>query len=202
MERGHILASPDPQPGKPVFQTMACTLLCPALLLSGLFANSAAMALESDRKQPINIVADRITVDEKKGFSHYMGNVVMTQGSLRVTGDDIRVYLDDRRKLKRIIVVGKPATMQQKTDASQQLVKSRAERMEYLIASHTLHLKNNAHIEQGANRFSGNTIDYNMKTSLIQAHGSKKGDERVNITIVPEEDSKEPNAGNQDGTEP
>ncbi len=202
MERGPMLASPDNRSGRPFFQTTACALLGPALLLGSLFASTAAMALESDRKQPINIVADRITVDEKKGFSHYMGNVVMTQGSLRVTGEDIRVYLDDRRKLKRIIVTGKPATMQQKTDASQPLVKSRAERMEYIIASNTLHLKNNAHIEQGANRFSGNTIDYNMKTSLIQARKSQDGNERVNITIMPEEDSNEPKADNQDAAQP
>ena len=56
-------------------------------LLVGLLAThaTAGWALGSDRQQPIHIKADHITVNEKKGFSIYRGNVLMTQGTLRVT---------------------------------------------------------------------------------------------------------------------
>ncbi len=149
-----------------------------------------ATALESDRKQPINIKADRITINEKKGFSHYQGNVVIVQGTLRVTGDDVTVYMQDDI-LKRIIVIGNPATFQQQPEEGKKLVKSRAGKMEYDVNKNLLYLRHKAEVEQGLNHFSGDYLQYNTRTSTISGRKSDRGDERVNITIVPQEKSNE-----------
>ncbi len=87
-------------------------------------------ALESDRDQPIHIKADRITVNEKQGVSFYQGNVQFTQGSLRVNGDEVTVFLQGDT-LSKVIVIGNPATLVQQPDHRQELVNSKATRMEY-----------------------------------------------------------------------
>ena len=71
-----------------------------------------AWGLDSDRKQPVNITADHITVVEKKGYSRYQGNVLLTQGSLKITGDDLTVFVA-QNKLRKIIVLGQPASLLQ-----------------------------------------------------------------------------------------
>jgi len=161
-----------------------------------LLGHAPAWALESDRQQPINIKADHIVVNEKQGFSLYQGNVLMTQGSLRVTGDKITVYLKQNR-LQRIIATGNPATLQQKPEKNQELITSRAMRMEYDVKLSRLVLKQDALVEQGPNRFSGNHIVYNILTSTVTAdkdpnHQAKDPDAgRVSVTITPPKDEED-----------
>ena len=100
------------------------------LSLGLLLLSSACWGLESDRQQPIHIQADRITVHEKGGVSYYEGNVQFTQGSLQIHGDEIIVHLQED-VLQKIIVTGTPATLQQQPESDQELVHSRASRMEY-----------------------------------------------------------------------
>jgi len=154
------------------------------------FVNST-MALESDRKKPINIQSDKITVDHQKGYSHYQGHVILTQGSLKITGHDIKVFLDNKQ-LRRIIVIGDPATLKQKPAVDQVEINSRAGRMEYDVDKNMLLLRKNAEVEQGQNRFSGDYIKYNTKTSVVRARQSPDKKSRVHITIVPESETTTP----------
>ena len=148
-------------------------------------------ALESDRQKPINIQSDRITVDHLKGFSHYQGHVILTQGTLKITGSDIKVYLENKQ-LHRLIIIGKPATLIQKPAEDQAEIRSRAGRMEYDVEKSMLLLTNNAEVEQGQNRFSGDYIKYNTKTSVVHARQSPDKKSRVHITIVPENETRTP----------
>jgi lipopolysaccharide export system protein LptA len=145
-------------------------------------------ALESDRLKPINITSDRITVDQKKGFSHYQGNVILTQGTLKVTGSDVTIYLE-KKQLRQIIIIGNPATLKQKPAEDQPEINSRAGRMEYDLHKDMLLLTDNAQVEQGQNRFSGDYIRYNTRTSVVRARQDADKKTRVNITIVPEKEA-------------
>lgn len=147
----------------------------------------SANALESDRQKPINIQSDRIIVDQQKGFSHYQGNVILTQGTLKITGSDIKVYLENKQ-LHRLIIIGQPATLKQKPAEQLAEIHSRAGRMEYDVDKSMLLLTNDAEVEQGQNRFSGDYIKYNTKTSVVHARQGPDNKSRVNITIVPEEE--------------
>ena len=89
------------------------------LILGMLMFGQSSWALESDRDQPIHIKADRITVNEKQGVSYYQGIVKFTQGSLRVTGDEVTVFLQGD-VLNKVIVIGNPATLKQLPDQRQE----------------------------------------------------------------------------------
>jgi len=60
-----------------------------------LFSARMAFGLESDSEQPIYIDSDNAVYDEKAQISTYTGNVVATQGTIRIDGDKLVVYLKD-----------------------------------------------------------------------------------------------------------
>ena len=151
------------------------------LLLTGLLVCLSAPALESDRRQPVDIRAGEVTIDEQKGFSEYTGNVVLTQGSLKVTGDRLRVYLQ-RDRLQRIEVEGRPATLVQTPAIDQPPVHATAGRMEYDVAARTIRLDREAEVRQGPNRFRGEHLLYDIAAARVKARAEEG---RVHITIQP-----------------
>ena len=154
------------------------------VLLSMLMLYQSSWALESDRDQPIHIKADRITVKEKEGVSFYQGNVVFTQGSLRVTGDEVTVFLQGD-VLSKIIVIGNPATLKQTPDHRQEPVNSKAKRMEYDAKKEVVYLIDNAEVQQGPNRFAGDYIEYDTRNSMVSARKGETDDSRVHVIITP-----------------
>ncbi len=147
-------------------------------------------ALESDRDQPIHIKADRITVNEKQGVSFYQGNVQFTQGSLRVNGDEVTVFLQGDT-LSKVIVIGNPATLVQQPDHRQELVNSKATRMEYDANKEIVYLIENAEVQQGPNSFAGDYIEYDTRNSMVSARKGETDDSRVHVIITPPEKNQE-----------
>ena len=45
--------------------------------------SASALALPSDRSQPISLVADKATYNDKTGITTYTGNVVIEQGTMK-----------------------------------------------------------------------------------------------------------------------
>lgn len=156
-------------------------LLKRLLLLAALLLAPPLMALESDRRQPIDIRARQVVVDEQRGYSEYTGDVTLTQGSLRVTGDRLVVHLEGDR-LQRIIVEGRPATLIQTPAPEQPPVHASARRMEYEVASRTIRLDREAQVLQGPNRFRGEHLIYDIAAATVKA---RAGEGRVHITIQP-----------------
>jgi len=52
------------------------------LILLMVFVTSLVLALPEDTKQPIEVEAQSVVVDETTGFSEFSGNAVVRQGSL------------------------------------------------------------------------------------------------------------------------
>ena len=66
-----------------------------AVVASLLAATSTpALAENADRNQPVNIEADRLTVDDRNKVHIFEGSVVLTQGSLTIRGDKLVVTQD------------------------------------------------------------------------------------------------------------
>lgn len=145
---------------------------------------SSVFALSSDREQPIHINADSMVAEEPKGYSHYLGNVHITQGSLKVDADEVYIYLIDGL-LDKLIIIGEPAKLQQIPDNSTEIVYSRAKRMEYFASTDRLLLIKNAEVWQGANRFSGEHIEYDTLNSRVSANSNGHESGRIRAVIIP-----------------
>ena len=86
-------------------------------------------ALDSDRDQPIQIVADIAIRDEMAGETRYEGNVVLTQGSLRITADTLSIR-HNADEADMIVATGRPATLVQQPTSDQAPVDASALRIE------------------------------------------------------------------------
>lgn len=153
-------------------------LTCLCLLLP-----TAAQALDSDREKPIHVNADQVSIQEKKGISVYTGDVILTQGTLTITGDKMTVY-HKNQELKKIIAVGKPATYEELPEGETEKIHARSRRMEYVATSEIFIFTQEAHLWQGTDRsISGERIEYDRINNGMQASNEGKG--RVNAVFTP-----------------
>ena len=77
------------------------------LVLGLMCAN--VQALSTDSQQPIEIEADFAELDDQEGRTIYVGNVIVTQGSIKMTGDKLKVLFDENRDLEHAHMEGRPA---------------------------------------------------------------------------------------------
>lgn len=165
------------RPNSPWAYLLAC--------VTALAPGAASQALTSDREQPVRIEADRVTLDEGRGVSLYEGRVQLTQGSLRLTADRVRVFTADK-KLSRIEAEGDLAVLETRTDDGRE-VRAEARRMEFQAAKRSIILLEQARLQQGPNQFASERIVYDLEREIVNA-GDGEGGQRVEVVIVPETD--------------
>ena len=153
-----------------------------ALLL--LLAPGLAWALTSDRDKPIQIAADRATLDEKTGVGIYEGDVHLQQGTLQLHGSKMTVRLNNNR-IEMITIEGTPAKFSQRPDDSDADQQAEAGHIEYHAREQRLLLRDNANIrQQDREEFRSDRIEVNLRNNTVNAGGSG-GDGRVHIILQP-----------------
>lgn len=141
-------------------------------------------SLPNDREQPINIQADAAeqVIHEGREKTIYTGNVIMTQGSMLIEGDEVTI-LSQERSVTKIIATGKPAHFKQQSEQQQHPTKAYAQRINYDLGDEAIVLLNDASLMQGGDTISGKRIDYNIATEQVKA--ASTNDSRVNIVLEP-----------------
>ena len=154
-----------------------------ALAGSLLAASLPAMALTGDTNQPIHIESDQQSLDMQGNIVTFTGNVVVTQGSIKINADKVVVTRPADQKGKEVIDgYGNPATFYQMQDNGKP-VKGRASKMHYELANDFVVLTGNAYLEQLDSNIKGDKITYLVKEQKMQAF-SDKG-KRVTTVLVP-----------------
>ena len=157
----------------------------------------SVFALSTDKQKDIEIEADSAEMDDLKGVTIYRGDVVVTQGSIRMTGHTMTVHFADSGDMELVIMQGSPATYRQLPDNSETYDEAEALQMEYYALKDYIILKEKALVTKpNGSRMSGKRIEYDTVLSKVIAKGStrttktnddgsteKKKDGRVKITI-------------------
>lgn len=169
-----------------------------ACVLLGLTVLAPALAKQSDRSQPMQVKARHFDGYQKpNSVSTLQGNVVITQGTLRATGDEAKVYLDADTQISHVLITGAPAHIQQ-LDDSGNLMQGHGARIDYDNINGIAVLTGNAEVTQkGRGTATGDRLVYNTQTS--QMTGESAGDGLVHMTFLPK--PKAP-AKAQNGTSP
>ena len=159
-----------------------------AFLLLALAA-PAAHAERADREKEIVVGADRLTADDAKRTSTFEGNVVVTQGTMRITAAKVTVK-EDRDRHKYYVATGSPVTFRQKRDKVDEWVDGMAERAEFDDRNDVLRLYNRARVKSNQNEISGDFISYDMRRELAEVSGAPPGQKapeggRVKVIILP-----------------
>lgn len=156
---------------------------------------SSAQARSSDREQPIVIEAGAAEADNRAQITVYRGDVVITQGTLRITGDTVWIHYDDANTITKAISVGKPAKFRQLPDDKEVYMTADADRMEYHADQDLILLLGNARYGEGKDKISAQRIVYDSRRGRVKAgvnpdsgqaaKGEPEESDRVRITITP-----------------
>lgn len=155
-----------------------------AWLALGLLALSPAFAKQSDRDQPMQVDAKHFEGFQKPNtVSTLTGSVVITQGSLKATGAEAKVYFDGQSQINRVVITGSPAHLEQ-LDDNGNLMQGQAANIDYHADKDYAVLSGNASVVQkGRGEAHGDTLTYNTQTS--QMTGESAGDGLVHMTFQP-----------------
>jgi lipopolysaccharide export system protein LptA len=156
--------------------------LLAGLALALLLGCGAAAARSGDTQQPVHVTADRAELRERVGTSHYQGNVIITQGSMRITADDVEVF-SPNKTLQTIVARGQRATFDQTMDDGRE-VHAEALQMTYDARTRTILLEGDAFLIQAGNRLDSARIEYDLTTDQVRA-GTQAPNERVEIIYQP-----------------
>lgn len=162
-------------------------------LLAALFATAllpcTAHAVKSDRDQPVQIEADKVTIDDRNKVHVFEGAVVLIQGSLEIRGDKM-VVTQGADGFQSGIATGsskKPATFRQRREGSDTYIDGEAERIEYDTRAERARLFNRARVSSAGDVVTGEFIEYDAITERYSASAGagQKGDGRVRAVIQP-----------------
>lgn len=159
-----------------------------------------AHAERADRNQPVNIEANRVTVDDRNKVHVFEGEVVLTQGTLVIKGAKL-VVTQGADGFQSGVATGtdkRLATFRQKREGSNEFVEGEAERIEYDSRAERARLFNQAHVKSGADEVRGHYIEYDALSEnylVTNQPGTSptqtSGDGRVRAVIQPKSSTNE-----------
>lgn len=167
------------------------------LVLAGLLGSTSAAALRSDREQDLDVRAGyNQLVATKPSHALFRNNVRIEQGSLKVRGDEARVYDAEGDGGRRIVVTGAPARLEQMLDNDGGRMTAAASQIEYNDASNIAVLTGDVVvIQEGKSEFRGPRMVYNTATGAMEGGSPEAGGE-IRMTFKPQ--PKKPAKASQD----
>ena len=156
------------------------------LILLIAFAASLVFALPEDSKQPIEIEAQSVVVDETTGFNEFSGDAEVRQGSLLLLAELIQVQTNNEEVVSMIAKgsLEKPAKYIQSQENQARFIEATARKITYDVDEGMIYLVGNAYLVQGFDSFSGETLNYDVNNDKLVVKGSDDGTERVKFKIV------------------
>jgi len=128
----------------------------------------------------------------------FYGNVVITQGTMKVTGDKAVVHFDGDQNVDHVVITGVPAHIQEMDDSGN-LMLGHASQLDYDNNSGIAILTGKAFIQQkGRGEAHGDKLTYNTQTSEMT--GVSGDDGRVHMTFIPK--PKPPAAAGKSAAQP
>ena len=170
----------------------ALGLACVAALLA--LTPLAASAKKSDRQQPMNYWATQTDAyNAPNTVTTLTGNVKITQGSMLLTGNIAKIYLDGDQQVSRIVVTGTPGHPAhiQELDENNNLMTGDGATLDYDNIHGIAVLTGDAVVDQQCRGdFHGDKLTYDQNTSLIT--GQTAGNGLVHGVILPKNTTATP----------
>jgi lipopolysaccharide export system protein LptA len=157
-------------------------------------APTAAMAEKADRDKPVNLEADRVSVDDVKKVQIFEGNVQLVKGTLVIRAERIVVTQDDDG-YQRGVATGTasvPPHFRQKREGQDEYIEGEGERIEHDAKAEKTEFFNRAWVKSGLDEVRGQFISYDAKTENYFVTSGPNGTraqpgsgERVRAVIQP-----------------
>lgn len=139
------------------------------------FLSSSVLAEKADRDKPINIEADRISVDDAKKIHTFEGNVQFIQGTMLIRSDKI-VVTQDADGMQTGVASGGPsglARFRQRREGREDYVEGEAERIVHNSRVEKTEFFQRAHLKSGLDEVRGQYVAFDSKTeTYLVTNGS------------------------------
>lgn len=165
-------------------------LLTTALTLT---LSASVFALQTDSAQPIAVHADKFNGDEVKQTAIYSGDVVVDQGSIRLTGDRLTLRIT-AKGYRQATINGNLAKFRQQRDPDpknpvDEWVFANARQIVYDEETDTITLTGAARLsrtENGVEKDSteGEKIIYDMRNARSSVDGAVTSGQRQRVTTI------------------
>ena len=140
-----------------------------------------AQGYEGDKNKPIFLESDSAKWDEESQKSTYRGNVVVTQGSMLLTGD-LLIVTSKNNEINEMIITGNKSTYKQKTKNGK-IVNGEALKIQYFVEQSKIIFLNQAVLIQSNNIVKSDKIIY--KTDVTRSR--RNFEVLCELTLVPTE---------------
>ena len=163
-----------------------------------LLATQNALAERADRDKPMQLEANRITIDDAKKIQILEGDVLVTKGTMSLKADRIVITEDQYGFQKGTAFGGKDglARFRQKREGVEEYVDGEAERIEYNSNSEVAELFHRAWVKSGEDQVRGDYIRYDAVSEKYLVTAGENRDPkgppaRVRAIIQPKNKSTE-----------
>ena len=131
-----------------------------------MLAASSAWAEKADADKPVNIEADRVSVDDVKKVQTFEGNVQLVKGTMIIRAERIVVTQDDDGFQRGVATgaSGALARFRQKREGLDEYIEGEAERIEHDTNTEKTEFFNRARVQRGQDEVRGQFISYDAKT--------------------------------------
>ena len=159
-----------------------------------MLAATAARAEKADRDKPVNIEADRVSVDDVKKVQVFEGNVQLVKGTLIIRAERIVVTQDDDGYQRGVATgtASTPPRFKQKREGQDDYIEGEGERIEHDAKAEKTEFFNHAWVKSGLDEVRGQFISYDAKTENYFVTSGPNGTraqpgsgERVRAVIQP-----------------
>ena len=174
-----------------------------------LLATGISRAEKADRDKPVNIDADRVSVDDVKRTQIFEGNVQLAKGTLVIRAERIVVQQDDDGYQRGVAGGGTTlANFRQKREGMDEYIEGEAERIEHDAKGEKTEFFGRARVKSGLDEVRGQFISYDARTEQYVVTSGPNGTrapsgsrERVRAVIQPRnKDAAAPAANPAPGT--
>ena len=160
-------------------------------MIAGLLLLQPALARQDDRNQPINVVhADHMDgYNEPNSVTTLTGNVLIVQGTMKLTGQLAKIYTaKEDTSVDHIVVTSTPQKQPhiEQIDDNGNLMTGDADQLYYDNVNGIAILTGHAHIWQATKGESfGSKLTYNQNTGYIVGESGNEGP--VHMTFLPKQ---------------
>lgn len=152
-------------------------------------------ALPTDAQQEMVLEYDTVTFDAKNGKTKYSGNVTLTQGSLKISADELHI-VGELGEPEVITAIGSPATVVQQPTVDKAPISAKGAQIQLVTKSETIVITGDAELEQEGAISQGQTISYDRINGISMIEG---GNGRAKTTLPAKQsvERNESDAGDQ-----
>ena len=146
------------------------------LLFLLFFFPACLFAFPSDPQQAVHITADSSTFDFKTSDNIYKGNVIITQGTTRLTADRVMTHTNKQKIVEATAYgISKPVEYSTLPKPNDAVFYAKAKKIRFYPIKSIVILEGDVIVTQGKNSFQGPILIYNIKDQTVSAPASQTG---------------------------